>query len=155
MTQEQSNYSWVARSGKFPWTYHAKPMNFTSPSLLSPQKRILFMARVLLVEDEIAVLLFAEIVLEGLGHSIISVSSQTDALTLLEADDLDVLFTDIRLPESDLAGFELARQARDRHPSLKVLYTTGQTVDDRMKALYVDGAAMLPKPYTDHALKDA
>ena len=31
----------------------------------------------------------------------------------------------------------------------------GQTVDDRMKALYVDGAAMLPKPYTDHALKDA
>jgi CheY-like chemotaxis protein len=113
------------------------------------------MARVLLVEDEIAVLLFAEIVLEGLGHSIVSVSSQTDALTLLEADDLDVLFTDIRLPESDLAGFELARQARDRHPSLKVLYTTGQAVDDRMKALYVVGAAMLPKPYTDHALKDA
>jgi CheY-like chemotaxis protein len=130
-------------------------MNFTSPSLSRPQKRILFMARVLLVEDEIAVLLFAEIVLEGLGHSIVSVSSQTDALTLLEADDLDVLFTDIRLPESDLAGFELARQARDRHPSLKVLYTTGQAVDDRMKALYVDGAAMLPKPYTDHALKDA
>ena len=113
------------------------------------------MARVLLVEDETAVLLFAEIVLEGLGHSIVSVSSQTHALTLLEADDVDVLFTDIRLPESDLAGFELARQARDRHPSLKVLYTTGQTIDDRMRALYVDGAAMLPKPYTDYALKDA
>ena len=113
------------------------------------------MARVLLVEDETAVLFFAEIVLEGLGHSIVSVSSQTDAIALLEADDLDVLFTDIRLPESDLAGFELARQARDRHPSLKVLYTTGQTIDDRMKALYVDGAAMLPKPYTDNALKDA
>jgi CheY-like chemotaxis protein len=113
------------------------------------------MARVLVVEDEAAVLLFAEIVLEGLGHAVVSVSSQTDALALLKADDLDVLFTDIRLPESDLAGFELARQARDRHPSLKVLYTTGQTIDDRMKALYVDGAAMLPKPYTDNALKDA
>ena len=113
------------------------------------------MARVLLVEDETAVLLFAEIVLEGLGHSIVSVSSQTHALTLLESDDVDVLFTDIRLPESDLAGFELAKQARERHPSLKVLYTTGQTIDDRMRALYVDGAAMLPKPYTDYALKDA
>jgi hypothetical protein len=112
------------------------------------------MARVLVVEDETAVLLFAEIVLEGLGHSIVSVSSQTDALALL-GDDVDVLFTDIRLPESDLAGFELARQAREQHPSLKVLYTTGQTIDDRMKALYVDGAAMLPKPYTDNALKDA
>jgi two-component system, response regulator PdtaR len=114
------------------------------------------MARVMLVEDEIAVLLFAEIVLEGLGHSTLSVSSQTDALALInEADDVDVLFTDIRLPESNLAGFELAQQARERNPSLKVLYTTGQTVDDRMKALYVDGARMLPKPYTDYALKDA
>jgi CheY-like chemotaxis protein len=113
------------------------------------------MARVLLVEDETAVLLFAEIVLEGLGHSTHSVSSQTQALALLETDDVDVLFTDIRLPESDIAGFELARQARDRYPSLKVLYTTGQIIDDKMKALYVDGAAMLPKPYTDHALKDA
>ena len=107
------------------------------------------MVRVQLVEDETAVLLFP-----GSGHSIVSVSSQTDALSLLEADDLDVLFTDIRLPESVLAGFELARQARDQHPSLKVLYTTGQTVDDRMKALYVDGATMLPKPYTDYALLD-
>jgi CheY-like chemotaxis protein len=113
------------------------------------------MARVLLVEDEIPVLLFAELVLEGLGHSTVSVSSQTEALALLETGGLDVLFTDIRLPESNLAGFELARQARRRHPSLKVLYTTGQTIDDQMKALYVDGAAMLPKPYTDYALKDA
>jgi CheY-like chemotaxis protein len=111
------------------------------------------MARVLVVEDEAAVLLFAEIILEGLGHSIVSTSSQTGALALLETDNLDVLFTDI--PESNLAGFELARQARDRHPSLKVLYTTCQTIDDQMKALCVDGAAMLPKPYTDYALKDA
>jgi CheY-like chemotaxis protein len=113
------------------------------------------MARVLLVEDEIPILLFAEFVLEGLGHATVSVSSQAEALAMLEADGLDVLFTDIRLPESDLAGFELARQGRERHPSLKVLYTTGQTIDDRMKALYVDGAAMLPKPYTDRDLKDA
>lgn len=113
------------------------------------------MARVLLVEDEIPVLLFAEFVLEGLGHSTVSVSSRDEALTLLEADNVDVLFTDIRLPESDLAGFELAQQGRERHPSLKVLYTTGQTIDDRMEALYVDGAAMLPKPYTERALRDA
>jgi CheY-like chemotaxis protein len=113
------------------------------------------MARVLLVEDEIPVLLFAEFVLEGLGHSTVSVSSRTEALARLEADDVDVLFTDIRLPESHLAGFELARQGRERHPLLKVLYTTGQTIDDRMEALYVGGAAMLPKPYTERALKDA
>jgi CheY-like chemotaxis protein len=130
-------------------------VNFAGLTLFIVSEEADAMVRVLLVEDEIPVLLFAEIVLEGLGHNIVSTSSQTGALALLDTDDLDVLFTDIRLPESNLAGFELARQARDRHPSLKVLYTTGQTIDDQMKALYVDGAAMLPKPYTDYALKDA
>lgn len=68
---------------------------------------------------------------------------------------VDLLFTDIRLPDSDLGGFELAQEARDRNPSLKVLYTTGEIVSDRMKVLYVDGAKMLPKPYTDVELEDA
>jgi CheY-like chemotaxis protein len=90
-----------------------------------------------------------------LGHSIISTSTQGGALALLELDDLEVLFTDIRLPESNLAGFELARQARVRHPSLKILYTTGETIDDQKKALFVEGAAMLPKPYTEQSLKTA
>ena len=113
------------------------------------------MAKVLVVEDEIVVLLFAEIVLEGLGHTIISTSSKAGALPLLETDDLEVLFTDIRLPESNLAGLELARQARFRHPRLKVLYTTGETIDDEKKALFVEGGAMLPKPYTEQGLKTA
>jgi len=33
------------------------------------------------VEDEAAVLLFAEIVLEGLGHAVVSTSSHTGACT--------------------------------------------------------------------------
>jgi two-component system cell cycle sensor histidine kinase/response regulator CckA len=84
------------------------------------------------------------------------VSSQREALALFdEPERIDVLFTDIRLPEGDLAGFQLARQARERNPSLRVLYTTGQIVDDRMRTLYVEDATMLPKPYTDAELKQA
>ena len=112
------------------------------------------MARVLLVEDEVAVLILAESVVQSLGHSTLSAGSVTEALALLDnSGDVDILFTDIRLPESDLGGFELARQARERNGSLKVIYTTGDTVTDGMKALYVDGASMLPKPYTDVELK--
>jgi len=114
------------------------------------------MARVLLVEDEALVLIFAEIVVQGLGYSTLSAGSQTDALALFnDPGGVDLLFTDIRLPESNLGGFELAQQARVRNPWLKVLYTTGEIVSDRMKALYVDGATMLPKPYTDLQLKHA
>jgi len=37
---------------------------------------------------------------------------------------IDLLLTDIRVPEGDLGGFELAEQARAKNPNLKVLYTT-------------------------------
>ncbi len=62
--------------------------------------------------------------------------------------EIELLFTDIRLPESELGGFELAERARAKNPDLKVLYTTGDTVTDGMKVMFVEGAEMLLKPYT-------
>jgi CheY-like chemotaxis protein len=106
------------------------------------------MARLLLVEDEISVLILAESVLQGLGHSTLSAASGPEALVLLENGDIDLLFTDVRLPEGDLGGFDLAKTARDNNSNLKVLYTTGALVTDGMKAMFVDGGTMLLKPYT-------
>lgn len=39
-----------------------------------------------------------------------------------------------------LAAAQLAKQAVERRATLNVLYTTGQTVTDVMKVLFVDGA---------------
>jgi CheY-like chemotaxis protein len=114
------------------------------------------MARVLCVEDEITVLILAESVVQELGHSTYSAGSVAEALALFDdPGDIDLLFTDIRLPEGDLGGFELAQQARAENPALKVLYTTGDTITDGMKAMYVDGGVMLPKPYTAPELAEA
>jgi CheY-like chemotaxis protein len=107
------------------------------------------MARILLVEDEIPVLILAESVVQGLGHSTYSAGSVTQAAALLDdPGEIQLLFTDIRLPESELGGFELAEQARAKNPDLKVLYTTGDTVTDGMKVMFVEGGEMLLKPYT-------
>jgi CheY-like chemotaxis protein len=107
------------------------------------------MARVLLVEDEIPVLILAESVVQGLGHDTYSAASKTEALNLFaDHGDIDALFTDIRLPEGDLAGLELAQEAREIKPDLKVLYTTGSTMTDGMKTMFVEGSRFLPKPYT-------
>jgi CheY-like chemotaxis protein len=88
------------------------------------------MPRVLLVEDEISVLILAESVIQGLGHSTLSAASAAEALVLLDSPgDIDLLFTDIRLPGGDLGGFDLAKAAREKVPNLKVLYTPlGNTV---------------------------
>jgi hypothetical protein len=45
-------------------------------------------------------------------------------------------------------GLDLAKQAVTRKPELLVRYTTGQTVTDGMKVLFVENSALLPKPYS-------
>jgi CheY-like chemotaxis protein len=40
-------------------------------------------------------------------------------------------------------------------PKLRVLYTAGNSIADKMKALFVDGAHFLPKPYTPDQLQNA
>ena len=107
------------------------------------------MAIVLIVEDETQVLVLAESYLQEHGHRTLSASTAAEALAIIEGtEDVDVLFTDIGLKGDLEAGLELASKAMERRPDLKVLYTTGQTVTDGMKALLVKGAAMLVKPYT-------
>jgi len=48
---------------------------------------------------------------------------------LIDSDnEIDVLFTDIGLMDDPQAGLELAKQAVEWRPELKVLYATGQTL---------------------------
>ena len=46
------------------------------------------------------------------------------------------------------AGIQLAKRAVELKPRLKVVYSTGLSVTDGMKALFVPGSAVLEKPYT-------
>jgi DNA-binding NtrC family response regulator len=107
------------------------------------------MAVVLIVEDEEQVRVLAESYLQEQGHQTVSAATAEEALAALEAtDQVDLLFTDIALHADIRAGLDLARQAVERRPGLKVLYTTGQGVTDGMIAMFVEGSAWLPKPYT-------
>ena len=71
------------------------------------------------------------------------------------AQPIDGLFTDIRLKSNVFGGFELARQATKLRPELRVLYTTGSSLTDKMRALFVDGAHFMQKPYTPAQLNDS
>ena len=61
---------------------------------------------------------------------------------------MDALFVDIILNGNMQAGIELAKRAVELKPGLKVVYSTGLSVTDDMKALFVSGSAVLEKPYT-------
>lgn len=98
--------------------------------------------------------MLAESYLREQGHLTLSASTMEQALTLLDVTEgIDLLFVDVGLWEDRNIGLDLATQAILRKPNLKVLYTTGQSVTDGMRALFVEGSALLPKPYTVEQLQ--
>ena len=106
------------------------------------------MAAILVVEDEEQVRVLAESYLREQGHETFSAATREQALAVLDVAKIDLLFVDIGLFEQREVGLDLAKEAVDRNPELKVLYTTGQPVTDGMKVLFVQNSALLTKPYT-------
>jgi CheY-like chemotaxis protein len=114
------------------------------------------MAVILIVEDDVFIREVAEMMIEGWGHQTLTASDVDEALTILRSPEpIDALFTDIYLKTAVLGGCEVAIQAVALRPGLQVLYTTGNTITDKMKALLVEGTHFLRKPYTENQLEDS
>ena len=114
------------------------------------------MAQILIVEAEPTVLVLTESYLRKQGHHTVSAATKEQVVAVLDvAEGIDLLFTNIEFKDDLQAGFEVAKLAHERFPKIKVLYATGQTVTDGMKAMMVEGSAVLEKPYTVDQLEAA
>ena len=114
------------------------------------------MAVVLIVDDEVLILQFMEMMVQDLGHETLAASDMDEALAHLQSPQpIDALFTDIRLKSVVLGGFDLAHEAIKLRPELRVLYTTGSSMTEKMKALFVEGARFMQKPYTPDQLRNS
>jgi CheY-like chemotaxis protein len=112
------------------------------------------MAVILIVEDEVFTREIAEMMIQDWGHHTLAASDVEEALILLRSPQhIDMLFTDIYLKTAVLGGCDLAHQAIGLRPGLRVLYTTGNFITDKMRALFVDGMHCLSKPYTEQQLQ--
>jgi two-component system, cell cycle sensor histidine kinase and response regulator CckA len=99
----------------------------------------------------------ARTILERYGYRVLPASSGPDALKMWKThrDEIQLLLTDIVMPEG-MTGRELALTLLKDRPDLKVLYTSGYSVDFVEGDLYLrEGVNFLPKPYTGQALSQA
>ncbi len=103
---------------------------------------------VLVVDDEPAVRQFSVDALQELGYRVLEADGAAAALRLIDAHpDIDLLFTDIVMP--DVNGRRLAEAAREKRPSLRVLYTTGYTRNAVVHNGVLDpGVELIGKPYS-------
>jgi CheY-like chemotaxis protein len=114
------------------------------------------MAVILIVEDDVFIREVAEMMIQDWGHQTLTASDVDEALAILRSPQhIDALFTDIYLKAAVLGGCELALQAIALRPSLRVLYTTGNSMTDKMTALFAEGTRFLSKPYTEIQLHDS
>jgi CheY-like chemotaxis protein len=112
------------------------------------------MAVILVVEDDVFIREVAEMMIEDWGHDILSANDVGEGMAMIRsAQHIDALFTDIYLKSDVLGGCNLARAAIKLRPDLRILYTTGNFISDKMKALFVEGTECLGKPYTQNQLQ--
>lgn len=109
---------------------------------------------ILAVDDEPGVLALVRRCLDDERVTLIEATSGKDALEQVTKGPLDLLITDLRMPEME--GDELARQVRAMDPDLRVLYLTSHA--DRLfgvKPQLWAEEAYLDKPFTREGLREA
>ena len=106
---------------------------------------------VLVAEDDAVVRLFIVDVLNDLGYRALEAADGPSALRiLLSPQRIDLLVTDIGLP--GLTGRQVADGAREKRPTLKILFMTGYAESAASKSYLAPGMEILAKPVTMEVL---
>jgi DNA-binding NtrC family response regulator len=110
------------------------------------------MKTLLIVDDDASICEVLSRFFSSLGFDTFTAQSGHDALSLLEAQEMDYLLLDLRMP--DVSGMDILKQAKERHPNLKIVIVTG--IDDREiaeEAIRCGASDFVTKPlvFTDQA----
>jgi DNA-binding response OmpR family regulator len=102
--------------------------------------------RILIVEDESAIVRFLERGLAAHGHQVLSAETGEDGVVLAADETVDFVLLDISLPGMD--GHEVLRRIRARRSHLPVLMLTGRDdLQDKVSALDAGADDYLAKPF--------
>ena len=103
-------------------------------------------ARILVAEDEANLRLVLQKELQRMGHDVRVAPDGEAALKLLEESNVDVLLSDISMPNMD--GMELLRRVHQRPNPPEVIMLTGHaTVESAIEAMKLGAYDYLSKPY--------
>jgi PAS domain S-box-containing protein len=128
-----------------PYESSAEP----APETVAPATIVGGTETILLVEDESPVRWTVRNVLERYGYRVLEAAAGVEALAVWHQhqNDIALLLTDVVMP-AGLTGQELADKFKFQKPDLKVIYTSGYSVQVAGKGLHLlDGLTFLQKPF--------
>ena len=112
--------------------------------------------RILIVDDEVSIRLSLEEALTKDGYNVVTAESGAEALSLIKADNFDLVITDLNMPEMD--GLELLGHIF-KTPELSdtpvIVITSAGNTKQREKMIKLGAIAILSKPITPTDISDA
>jgi CheY-like chemotaxis protein len=117
---------------------------------MDSQRRI---RRVLVVDDEPALLKAIATILQGEGFQVFTAKNGREARAMASEHQIDLLITDLGMPDED--GIELVRRLKAEGRELRIIAMSGTFGPDLLKAARLLGAdSTLSKPMTASQLLD-
>ncbi len=101
--------------------------------------------RILIVDDEPAVLVTYHMILEQHGFAVTAVNSTSAALAALEDGSFNVIVCDLQL-ETQHGGFDIIDQARGRDPKVPAVLLTGYATSEAAEEAGKKGITLVFKP---------
>lgn len=113
--------------------------------------------RILLVDDDDMSRRTIDQMLTRAGHEVTSTGSDSEALTLFRESSVDLIVTDLIMPDTD--GLELIQELRKLDPKVRILAISGGGRVNANEYLTVarkfGAAGILAKPFSNQEFKDA
>ena len=110
-------------------------------------------ARILAVDDEPVVLDSFRRILVLEGYSVDTVEKGPEALGLVQRNDYDFVFTDLKMPDMD--GTEVVKSVKHLRPDVDVAVITGYgTIETAVDTMQHGAVAYVQKPFTAEELSE-
>ena len=107
--------------------------------------------RVLLAEDEVTIAVTLGDALEEAGFEVVSAVDTKEALAALDAEEIDIVLTDIRMPGP--GGMAVLERSAELDPARPVIIMTGfAAMEDAARALSLGAKFYVQKPFRNDSM---
>lgn len=104
------------------------------------------MAKILVIDDEAAILSLMGKSCRIQGHQVTEALSGREALTVLDSWRPDLMIVDLKL--GDMDGLDIIRHSNEHHPATRVIMVTGNgTIETAVEAMRLGAFDYLTKPF--------
>jgi DNA-binding NtrC family response regulator len=104
-------------------------------------------AHILIVDDELVICKSCEKVFRRSGHTTAIATSGREALSMMESESFDVVFTDLKM--MDMGGLQVLQSVKEKFPTTVVVIITGYaTIASAVETMRSGAFDYLPKPFT-------